>query len=49
MGGRKFFFLSCFLNCFKLQMFKRITSPTSDRNHCNEITVGRLGFCPHSH
>ena len=27
-GGREIFFLSCFLNCFKLQMFKRITSPT---------------------
>lgn len=25
--GRFFFFLSCFLNCFKLQTFKRITSP----------------------
>lgn len=27
-GGREIcFVLSCFLNCFKLQMFKRITSP----------------------
>lgn len=36
-GGREFFFffLSCFLNCFKLQMFKRITSPHPHRNHCN--------------
>lgn len=42
VGRFFFFFLSCFLNCFKLQMFKRITShphphPHPHRNHCNEI------------
>lgn len=37
-GGREIFclfVLSCFLNCFKLQTFKRITHPHPHRNHCN--------------
>lgn len=35
MGVGRFFILSCFLNCFTLQTFKRITSPHPHRHRCD--------------